>query len=160
MIISLAEASPDIKQQFLAAVSELWGSSLIVSRGRVWDVARLDGFVSIEDRRRFGALTYRIEGDEMEVVTLQASPRSAGTGSALMAGAIEEARRLRCRRVWLVTTNDNLDALRFYQRRGFRIAAIYVGAMEEARRLKPSIPIVGEFGIEKRDEVEMEMRLD
>jgi ribosomal protein S18 acetylase RimI-like enzyme len=56
-----------------------------------------------------------------------------------------------------VTTNDNVDALRFYQRRGFRLAALRAGAVEDARaRLKPEIPWTGADGIELRDELELE----
>ena len=60
-------------------------------------------------------------------------------------------------RIWLVTTNDNLEALRFYQRRGFRLSALRTGAVDESRRrLKPQIPTVGDFGIPIRDEIELE----
>jgi hypothetical protein len=59
------------------------------------------------------------------------------------------------RELWLTATNDNLDALRFHQRRGFRLVAVRAGAMEEARRLKPSIPLVGEFGIGIRDHLRL-----
>jgi hypothetical protein len=59
--------------------------------------------------------------------------------------------------VWLVTTNDNLDALRFYQRRGLRLVAVHAGAVDEARRLKPEIARVGEYGIPIRDEIELEL---
>ncbi len=57
----------------------------------------------------------------------------------------------------MVTTNDNLDALRFYQRRGFTIAEIRRRAVDESRRtLKPTIPDVGCFGIPVRDEIILE----
>jgi ribosomal protein S18 acetylase RimI-like enzyme len=65
-----------------------------------------------------------------------------------------------CRRLWLITTNDNLDALRFYQRRGFELVAVHRDFREVARRLKPSIPLEGNFGIPIRDEIELELRLD
>ena len=64
------------------------------------------------------------------------------------------------RRVWLVTTNDNLDALRFYQRRGLRIAAVHPGAVDRSRAVKPTIPLVDAYGIPLRDELIMELRLD
>ena len=71
-----------------------------------------------------------------------------GVGSALL-GAVEElARRCGCKRLWLVTTNDNTHALAFYQRRGFVLAALHRDAVTEARKtLKPSLPLVGEGGI-------------
>jgi ribosomal protein S18 acetylase RimI-like enzyme len=80
-------------------------------------------------------------------------------GSALIEAATQAARRVGCRRLWLITTNDNTHALRFYQKRGFVIAAIHVNALEKARRLKPEIPLIGEDGIPLRDEIELEMIL-
>jgi hypothetical protein len=57
----------------------------------------------------------------------------------------------------VITTNDNLDALRFYQRRGFRLAALHRGAVDDSRaRLKPQIPPIGDHGIKLRDELELE----
>lgn len=70
------------------------------------------------------------------------------------------ARRAGCTRLWLVTTNDNLDALRFYQRRGFRLSRLRPGAVDLSRQtLKPEIPEVGTFGIAIRDELELELDL-
>ena len=61
-------------------------------------------------------------------------------GSALPAAAVNLARDADLRRVWLVTSNDNLDALRFYQRRGLRIVDVAPGAVDAAGQLKPAIP--------------------
>ena len=82
-----------------------------------------------------------------------------GIGSTLLEGVANEARRRGCRRLWLITTNDNLNAIRFYQRRGLRLVAVHAGAVDDARRLKPSIPLVGEDGIPIRDELEFELEL-
>jgi len=64
-----------------------------------------------------------------------------------------------CRRLWLITTNDNLRALGFYQKRGMTLVAVYRNAMEAARRLKPQIPMIGQNGIPLKDEIELEMVL-
>ena len=51
-------------------------------------------------------------------------PRGRGRGhGALRRGCRRRHVTAGCRRVWLITTNDNLRALRFYQRRGFRLVA-------------------------------------
>lgn len=90
----------------------------------------------------------------------QALEQGRGVGSALL-GAVEElARRRGCKRLWLVTTNDNTHALAFYQRRGFSLAALHRDAVTEARKtLKPFIPLVGEGDLPIRDELELEKRL-
>jgi len=85
--------------------------------------------------------------------------QAVGSGTALMEAVAAAARDAGCRRVWLITTNDNLRALRFYQRRGFRLAALHRDALDRSRELKPSIPDVGLDGIPLRDELELELTL-
>jgi ribosomal protein S18 acetylase RimI-like enzyme len=137
---------------------ELWGET-VVSRGAVHDPTALPGFVAEEGGERVGLLTYRIDGAKCEVVTIDAFPEGAGAGTALLGAAAGAARDAGCRRVWLITTNDNLRALRFYQRRGFRLAALHRNALERSRELKPSIPEIGLDGIPLRDELELELTL-
>jgi len=137
-----------------------WGADFIVSRGRKIYAAELPAFIAEGDAGdKLGLLTYEIIGDQCEVVTLNALSQFAGVGTALMQHAVDAARVAGCRRVWLITTNDNLDAIRFYQRRGFTIAAVHVNAMAHSRVLKPSIPLIGNRGIPIRDEIEFEMNL-
>jgi ribosomal protein S18 acetylase RimI-like enzyme len=136
---------------------ERWQAVRVVSRGKMFDVLTLPGFVAVRGDERVGLLTYHIEGDQVEVVTLHSLVHDIGAGSALMAAAQVMAREAGCKRLWLITTNDNLHALRFYQRRGMHIAAVHVNALEESRRLKPEIPLVGMDGIPLRDEIELEI---
>ena len=104
-----------------------------------------------------GVLTYAIRGEQCEVMTLHTDRQRSGIGTALLAEAERLARAAGCMRLWLITTNDNIDALRFYQRRGFRLAALHRGAVDDSRaRLKPEIPEVGDYGIALRDELELE----
>jgi ribosomal protein S18 acetylase RimI-like enzyme len=138
---------------------EAWQAVWVVSRGKMFDVPALPGFVALRGDERVGLLTYHIEGDQCEVVTLHSQVQDIGAGSALMAAAQVVARAAGCKRLWLITTNDNLHALRFYQRRGMHIAEVHVNALEESRRLKPEIPLVGMDGIPLRDEIELEIVL-
>jgi ribosomal protein S18 acetylase RimI-like enzyme len=105
-------------------------------------------------------VTFRVEGRGCEVVTLNSVHRYVGIGTSLLEAVKREATGEECLRVWLVTTNDNLDALRFFQKRGFELARVYRGAAEESRKIKPEIPLVGYHGIPIRDEIELELRLD
>ncbi len=135
-----------------AEAPRLFGAQVVISRGVAHPVAELDGFLIPEE----GLATYRCEADDCELVTIDAFTPLRGVGTRLLE-AVEEAARARgCRRVWLITTNDNLEALRFYQRRGYRLSALYPGAVDDVSRvLKPQIPTVGEFGIPLRDELEL-----
>ena len=120
---------------------------------------RMAGFVAWDADARIGAVTYEIVGDACEIVTLNALVESRGVGSALLVAVHEAARMADCRRVWLITTNDNLRALGFYQRRGYHLAAVHRDAIERDRALKPQIPLIGENHIPLRDEIELEYLL-
>jgi GNAT superfamily N-acetyltransferase len=144
----------------MGRLRESWGeSATVVAAGRRHDLAELPAFVALLDGDPAGIATYRIEGDECELVTLDAFAERRGVGSALLEDVASLARRRRCRRLWLITTNDNLNALRFYQRRGLRLVAVRPGAVVEARKLKPEIPTMGAEGIPIRDEIELELAL-
>jgi N-acetylglutamate synthase-like GNAT family acetyltransferase len=95
----------------------------------------------------------------MEIVTLDALQTRHGIGTVLLQRVEYTARKRGIRRLWLVTSNDNLDALRFYQRRGFLLCAVRPGAVEQARSQKPSIPVTGHYGIPLRDEIELDIAL-
>ncbi len=141
-------------------VAERWGAETIVSRGRIHRPRNLPGFVAVEGDERVGLLSYHVAGGECEIVSLDSLRPASGVGTALIAAAERAARGADCRRLWLITTNDNLPTLRFYQRRGFPLVAIHRNAVEEARKLKPAIPLIGLDGIPIRDEVELELPLD
>jgi ribosomal protein S18 acetylase RimI-like enzyme len=137
-----------------------WSSDTVVAHGERIVPSRLPGLVAVSEGRIVGHASYRIVEDACEVTSIAADPPQQGIGSSLMDAVLGEARRSGCRRVWLTTTTDNLDALRFYQRRGFRIVALRPGAVDVARRdLKPEIPHLGGHGIPMRDELDLELTL-
>jgi GNAT superfamily N-acetyltransferase len=131
-------------------------------RGALIDVlAPALGFVAERDGSRCGLAAYRLEPAAAELSVLVAEPRRQGIGAALLSAASAAVRAAGLSRIWVVTTNDNLDALRFYQRRGFRLLALRPAAVDAARRsLKPSIGTVGSYGIPLRDELELVLDLD
>jgi ribosomal protein S18 acetylase RimI-like enzyme len=134
-----------------------WGSIEVVSRGEVHDLSRCPAMFCTDGEKVVGLVTYAIDGEECELLTIDAFERTKGIGSRLLESVIVQARAAGCRRLWLITTNDNLDAIRFYQRRGMRLVAVHPGAVDEARKLKPEIPPVGNYGIAIRDELEFEL---
>jgi hypothetical protein len=101
-------------------------------------------------------ITYRLAGASCEIISLDSLRPGIGVGTALIDAVAVAARQTGCRRLWLITTNDNLNALGFYQKRGFVLAAVHPDAVAEARLLKPNIPLVGLNGIPLRDEIELE----
>ena len=138
---------------------EYWGSEEMIARGKVYHPEQLEGFVVEDEKEWVGLITFLVEGDECEITSLDSLRPGKGTGTRLMNKAIEEARTRNCARLFLITTNDNLHALGFYQKRGLEIVTIYRGAIGESRKRKPSIPLIGMNGIPLRDEIELEIRL-
>lgn len=136
-----------------------WGGETMVTRGRTHRLADLHTRIAWEGEERVGAATYRLAEGDCELMSLNAGVEGRGVGTALLETVEAAAREEGCHRVWLITTNDNLDALRFYQRRGYRLVAVYPGAVDEARKIKPTIPTVGYHGIPLHDEIELEKRL-
>ena len=144
----------------LQFIAEHWGSNIIVSRGAIYTADTLPGFIALMQGERVGLLTYHIQGNECEIVSIDSTQPARGIGTSLIDAAKKAARQAGCRRLWLITTNDNIDALRFYQRRGFVLVTIHRNAIEQSRKLKPQIPLLGEHNIPIRDEIELELPLD
>lgn len=142
------------------------GGRLQARRGELIDVLEPGtGLVAVDDAGAvIGIVTWRFgdepPGAEISAVAVTGAERGRGIGGALLARAIDALRASGVARAWLVTTNDNLVGLSFYQRAGWRLAALRPGAVDELRRtLKPTIPEVGEDGIPLRDELELELDL-
>jgi GNAT superfamily N-acetyltransferase len=139
------------------ALTEYWRSSKVISRGKIFFATSLPGFIAILNGQRSGSITYHIDSGHCEIVTLNSQVEGIGIGSRLIEAVTEIAIASGCCRVWLITTNDNLNALKFYQKRGFHLVAVHPNALEESRRLKPGISEVGLEGIPLRDEIELEL---
>ena len=158
--IEIKAASDVDPKALLAHVVETWHGDAVVAHGERIRPAELPGFVALSAGSIVGHVSYRIRDDRCEITSIDAFPKHAGIGGCLLDAAIDSARRAGCRIVWLTTSNDNLDALRFYQRRGFRLSALRPGAVDRARAaLKPEIPAKGSYGIPMRDELDLERAL-
>ncbi len=153
--------TPEDREWIRDLLTERWGAPEVVSRGHVHQVDTLPGFVACGDRtdERCGLTTYNIAGPNCELVTLDSIRERCGVGTGLIDAVANVARAAGCTRLWLITTNDNTPALRFYQRRGFRLVALHANALEQSRRLKPQIPMHGMENIPLRDELQLERML-
>jgi len=155
------EATPADGPAVAALHTQAWGGPEVVAHGLRYELPLLPTLVAVDPAGTVaGALAYAVADDALEIVSIAATHPGRGAGTVLLAAAVEEARRRGLRRLWLVTTNDNLRALRFYQRRGLRITGVEPGAVDAARRLKPGIPEVGADGIPLHDELTLSMALD
>lgn len=150
---------PENRKQINDFIRSQWFSTDMVVRGEVIDMTILDGFVAVESEKIIGLATYKISVNECEIMSLDSLKEEQGIGTALVNRVIEVATKEKCTKIKLITTNDNINAMRFYQKRGFDMIHIYHNALEIARKIKPSIPTIGEFNIPIKHEIEFEMNL-
>lgn len=158
-MIEYKEITHETKQQIVTFINEQWGSPEMISRGKIHRVDQLPGIIAFEEDNIVGFITFHIEHGDCEVVSLDSLQESQGIGSRLVENLVRNAREQNCRRIWLITSNDNLHAMRFYQKRGFNIVGVHVNVISEARKIQPEIPEIGNYDIPIRHEIEFELDL-
>lgn len=156
-IVSIEHIDRKTVQQFF---TDHWGSPQMVVSTGVYDCSKLEGFAALNDRGSIiGLITYMVKDDVCEIISLDSIEEGKGIGTALLQRLEASAQKHGVCRIQLITTNDNVNALRFYQKRGYQLVRVFPNAVEKARRLKPSIPLIGCNGIPLRDELLLEKRL-
>lgn len=135
-----------------------WGSEMIVA-SKLFNALTLPGFIAEIDNKPTGIVTFDITDGKLEIVSLNSILEGRGIGSALIEKVKKLAREKNLKSTWLVTSNDNVDSLKFYQKRGFRITKVYPDAIDEARKIKPEIPKIGNYGIPLKDALELEYKI-
>lgn len=156
----ITELTPEYKSAVAAVIKEEWAGPVITSKGQAWDTSALPGYIAIDDANNLrGVVTYRLYGKECEITTLNSLEEKQGIGTGLINAVLRTAKDTQCSRLWLVTTNDNTYAIRFYQRFGFSLREVHINALDKARELKPSIPLLGMDNIPLKHEFEFEIIL-
>lgn len=155
----IRDLTPEDKPWVQRVLVQYWGSTVQITKGQKYQADELPGVVAVRDGAEVGLLTYHLKGKGCEIITHNSMAGHGGIGSCLLDAVRAKAREHDCDRLWLITTNDNTPALRFYQRREFDMVAIYHEAATYARTLKPEIPNIGFDGIPIRHEIEMEYKL-
>jgi len=140
-------------------IKEHWGSNKIVVHKAVYFPYKLEGFLAETKKERIGLVTFNIKNKKCEIVTLDSIKENKGIGTQLINLVLKEANERGCNIIWLITTNDNIKGMYFYQKLGFRLVKVYPDAVNESRKLKPEIPLVSENGIQIRDELEFVLKM-
>ena len=151
--MSIKEITIVNREKVVSFFKEHWGSTEMVISTGVYPCDTLDGFIFEETNQIIGLVTYDIKDNEMEIISLDSLQEGKGIGSSLMKSVEYIAKQKKIQIVSLVTTNDNLNALKFYQKRGYRITSVIPNGVSKARSLKPSIPLIGHEGIPLNDEL-------
>jgi len=138
---------------------ETWGLP-VVSIDRTYEPEDVQGLVWRDEwGDAQGLITWHIEGEHAEIVTVDAYQQGRHIGGRLLDGAEAELRRRGVHHATIVTTNDNLRAIAFYVRRGYRMVRIALDDMERVRKIKPSVPRLGLNNVPLRDMIELEKDL-
>ncbi|KPC72616.1 acetyltransferase [Thermoactinomyces vulgaris] len=154
--LELRLAETDEERQWLEALwQKEWGGTTMITRGRSTALADVQAVIAYSGGEPVGAVTWRMDEQDAELMSLNAFREGQGIGGALLARAEQEVKSMGTTRLYLITTNDNLHALAFYQKRGYRLVRLFPGAVDAARRMKPTIPVIGHHGIPLRDELEL-----
>src|SRR5215831_7846323 len=134
-----------------------FGRTRIVAFGELMDLDQMPALVAVMHAEPAGALAYRLLGDALHIVALATDPmwQRSGVGGHLIAEAELLARRLQLKRLVVATTNDNLPALYFYQRRGYVLIHLEPNSIIHHTQQQVS----GFAGIPVRDEVRLEKKL-
>ncbi len=158
-MISIRRLTIDDLSRLRQVWKENWGDEFVVAHGVIYYPDALDGFIALDGTDWIGEITHTFSENECEIVSLDSMREGMGVGTMLLQQVVEEAREKGCRRIFLITTNDNLNALGFYQKRGFELVAVHRGAINESRKTKPNISMIGANNIPLRDEIELELIL-
>lgn len=154
------EVRDEDREEVARFIESHWQSRLVMSSGKAYYPHKEHGFLERRGGEIVGLLTYHIDDGCMEILTLNSTVEGQGIGSLLMLSAIDRARELNCKKIWLTTTNDKLRIVDFHQRLGFRLTKVRLGVVDEARKLKPQIPMTGERGVPIQDELVMELEIE
>jgi ribosomal protein S18 acetylase RimI-like enzyme len=158
--VQLRRITDDDRPWVAQTVTDAFASPRVVSKGRVYDdVSTLDGFIVELDGHQIGLALWSEEHGDAELVVIVTTYRGAGAGVALLDAVVAHARESEWKRLWLITTNDNTDALRIYQRAGWKWIGWHRDAVTRSRALKPELPAVGAHGIPIVHEIELEFPL-
>jgi GNAT superfamily N-acetyltransferase len=159
MLVDIRSVTPEDQPWIRDLLFKHFASPRVVSRGVLHQADELPGLVALREGSPIGVLLYDLRGNQCEVVVLIALEEGRGVATALLEAVKSVAIATSCRRIWLITTNDNTPAINFYQRRGWTRVACHYGAVAESRKLKPELPEIGRGGIPIRDEIEFEFWL-
>lgn len=141
-------------------VAEFWGSLLVVTKGKVYNLSRIDGYVALIDDDIKGVLTYDIDGKTCNIISLNSLDKNIGIGTALIEKMETMAKKFNCKKISIVATNDNTNAMRFFQKRGYCMYCVHKNTVERTRRIKPNLPKTGFDNIPVYCELEFIKKLE
>ena len=141
-------------------IKQHWYTTTMIIRGKEIDMTKTEGFYFNDGEDIICLITYIVYDNILEITSLDSLHENQGIGSKLVEAVIHEAKERKLEKIVLITTNDNINAIKFYQKRGFDMVRLFHDALEVSRKLKPEIPLIGENSIPLRHEIEFELYIN
>jgi ribosomal protein S18 acetylase RimI-like enzyme len=163
LISAIEPISDSTRHLATAYIINEWYTAQTMIRGEIIDCTEIDGYILTDKAREniLGLITYVFRDDACEIVTLNSERPGIGLGTALVEKAKAAAVAHGSKNLRLLTSNDNLNAIGFYQKRGFDLVGVNIGAIDRERETSsPEIPLLGQNGIPFRHELDFSMRLE
>lgn len=158
--IVIVPIHPALRSRIQPLIDEAWAGPMLAINGKLWNTRTLPGIAALDaSDTLLGYLLYAIHDGVCEIMLLESLRENLGVGTRLIERVKVIAKEQQIQKVIVITTNDNIRAIRFYQRRGFTLRALRPNALEHSRQLKPGIPLMSEDGIPLRDEIEFEINV-
>ncbi|MFC1659278.1 GNAT family N-acetyltransferase [Pseudomonadota bacterium] len=155
----IREVTPEDSPLIRHLMDKYWGGEPLMVHDKKFYPSKMEGLLAYKRNEVASFLIYEIRNKNCEIIVFEVFEKFHGLGTIMLKELKKVAKKKGCKRIYLMTTNDNLDALRFYQKRGFIICGIHLNTMEEARKKKPSIPELGDYDIPLRDEIDLELMI-
>jgi len=163
MVYTIEQITDTYRNSVNKQIAQGWSGPFVVSKGILHDTRIQPGFIAKKNDEIIGYILYNFSdfpNRDCEITVLESLCKNIGVGSALINAVINAATDAKCNRVWLITTNDNIHAIRFYQRQNFTLKKVHINALEISRKLKPQIPLTGYDGLPIAHEFEFEKYIE
>ena len=154
--IIYSEIQTENRNEIRKFIKSHWGSEKIVTHSIVYYPADLNGYFAKHHNKIVGLVTFTTSEEKIELISLNSEIENKGIATQLIKLVEEYAVKNCIKKLALFTTNDNLNAIKFYQKRGFTHTETFYNAVDECRKIKPEIPKLAENGIEIKDELRFE----
>lgn len=152
-IVHIGDLCSIEKDSIMAKIKTNWGSTSIVYSGMVYDLNTLKGIALKNNDIIVSILFYQVINKELNIILLESFVKRKGFGRIILQKIKEISKGNKYKRIIVTTTNDNIDAIKFYQLNEFDIIEVKFNAVDLSRKIKPEIPSVGNYGIKIKHEL-------
>lgn len=148
------------KTEITNFMTRTWGSPRMLVGMHVYNVTEIEATGLYDRAGKLLAFASWVIRDRTAFLCALHSLVAANGNAKLLLSALKPLVKARgARSIRAMATNDNMPALVFYQKNGFRLATLYVGAVDAYRPTMPGMITHGYEGIAIHDALELECLL-